>query len=246
MVLPHADSTYRLHRLRPLSQAEALDSAARAAEFERISERGGWGAATGEPDGDKDTVSGGGSFLSATESARQCLGAWLKKYEIRGLLDVPCGDALWQGTIPGINGVRYVGADISRPALIRAMGRARNQDADMSFRWMDVTTEVIDGSKYQAVMFRDFLQHLDLNNGARAIENARKGGVRFLIASTFPKTAGNSLDLDDIGGGVSRLAPSHPNNLRLPPYNLPAPLEDCENHVGLGDGSRLQLFELQV
>lgn len=223
------------HRM--LSDSEVAESRARTAEFARVSEKGMWGHPQGPVDGEADTVSGGGSFLSVTATARVCIAEWLVKYKIWSVLDVPCGDALWQGLVHGFGGGRYTGADISMPALQRAMSRPRNQAANMRFRWMDVTMENIDGCQYDAVMFRDFIQHLSLSNGIKAISNACQGGVRYLIASTFPDTLSN--EAQDV------LQPSHKNNLRIAPYNLPPPLEDCDNHVELNDGSRLQLFDLQ-
>ena len=182
-------------------------------------------------------MSGGGSFIRVTAAARVCISDWLRKYSIRTVLDAPCGDALWQGLVDGFGDGRYTGADISLPALARAQARPRNQAAGMRFKSMDVVTEAIDGCVYDAVMFRDFIQHLSLEHGAKAIANACRGGVRFLIASTFPETTTNVAQ--------DQLQPSHKNNLLLPPYNLPLPLEDCDNHVGSDDGSRLQLFELE-
>lgn len=249
-----------------LSTIDAAEARARAEEFTKVSEMGTWGAPMGERDGDADTVSGGGSFIHTTATARTCITAWMKKYKIESVLDAPCGDALWQGLVDGFDKGRYTGADISGPALARAMARRRNQDANMRFRWMDVTTEVIDGCLFDAVMCagggrgggagggtvflrrsslltlsthiadRDFIQHLSLANGVRALQNARDGGVAFLIASTFPATTTNIAQ--------DQLQPSHKNNLRLAPYFLPEPLEDCDNHIGEDDGSRLQLFRL--
>jgi hypothetical protein len=205
--------------------------------FEEISDKGTWGKPEGSPDGDQDTVSGGGSFISVTEEARACITSWIQKYNIRSLLDAPCGDALWQGLISGIEG-KYTGADISTPSLVRAIARKRNQNAKMRFRWMDVVSENIDGREYDAVMYRDFIQHLSVRHGVRAIENAKAGGVKYLIASTFPFVTQNIAQ--------DQLAPSYKNNLRIAPFNLPESLEDCNNHVleSPSDGSRLQLFQL--
>jgi len=215
-------------------QAEKMErEGARESAFDEIYLKGGWGSAQGPVDGPEDTNSGGGSHHFNTVYARECLSQWLDKYNIQKLLDAPCGDANWQGLIQNIKG-RYVGVDISKVALRKARSRERNIRMGMEFHHLDVVRHVVNGSRFDAVMFRDFLQHLSEQNAKKAIENVRAGNVTYLIVSTFP----NSSETAQI-----EIAPSGRNDVSRPPFNLKNQLEDCCNHNN-DCSNRLQLFKL--
>ncbi len=63
--------------------------------------------------GHAESVSGAGSSLTATERARRELPAIWQQYQVRSLLDAPCGDFHWMQTIAHQLD-RYVGVDIVR------------------------------------------------------------------------------------------------------------------------------------
>ena len=105
----------------------------------------------------------------------------------------------------------------------------------MKFHYFDVAGDrVINGSRYDVVMYRDFLQHLSVQNAEKAMNNARDGKVKFMIVSTFPQSQETA---------QKGLTPSWKNNVALAPFNLQNPLEDCCNHDDECE-SRLQLFKL--
>jgi hypothetical protein len=61
--------------------------------------------------GDGESVSGPGSSLAATAAIRRALPDILRQFEIRSLIDAPCGDFHWMKEVD-LSGVDYLGIDI--------------------------------------------------------------------------------------------------------------------------------------
>ena len=67
--------------------------------------------------GDNDSISGTGSNLIQTNTIRIEIPKTIKKYKIKSILDIPCGDYYWMKEID-FKGIKYLGADIV-PDLIK-------------------------------------------------------------------------------------------------------------------------------
>lgn len=80
---------------------EEMASQKRKEEFDRIFAKNEWGS--------KESVSGLGSEMAYTENIRHLLGNVISKFEIKRLIDSPCGDANWQWSIPGLSNIEYLG-----------------------------------------------------------------------------------------------------------------------------------------
>jgi len=179
------------------------------AAFDHIAEQNSWGS--------QETVSGDGSALTMTARVRECLGKWIKKYEIKTFVDAPCGDANWQAHIPGMDQVKYNGYDIADKPL--KIAREKNSDhASMSFAQMDLTSEI--PPKADIIMVRDVIQHLPLAKGRQMLLNAKRSGARYLAVSTFSD-----------GGNIDIWAGSfYKDDVHATPFNLPSRLEACRNY----------------
>ncbi|MCK1394580.1 class I SAM-dependent methyltransferase [Bradyrhizobium sp. 1] len=198
-----------------------------AARFERIERTNLWGAAS--------SVSGLGSEDSATAAIRDALPALLQRLDARSLLDAPCGDAGWIGRMK--LDLDYAGIDIV-PSLIAANNQrvARGELAGR-FWVADVTRDALPPS--DLILCRDCLVHLSFDNIARAVENFRASGARFLLVTTFPEWDGNR-DCDD--GDWRAL------NMEKAPFNWPEPRElineRCEEGAGGWRDKSLGLWRL--
>jgi len=83
----------------------------------------------------EESVSGEGSELENTKHLRQKLQQLLQKYDVRSILDAPCGDLNWMKEID-LSNIKYIGADIV-PDLIK-----RNKEKfNFDFRIIDVTKD---------------------------------------------------------------------------------------------------------
>lgn len=184
-----------------------------AERFVRIHEINLWGADT--------SVSGLGSELAATATIRNELRKLLRRLGVSSLLDAPCGDAGW---IRGVDlgGVSYVGVDIV-PDLIDRL-RERDEPAGR-YLVADIVSDRL--PPCDAILCRDCLVHLSFEHATMAIENLRRSGARWLIATTFSDLTTNH-DCED---GDWR-----PLNMSRAPFNWPTPaptiVEGCEEDGG--------------
>jgi hypothetical protein len=182
------------------------------AAFEAIATQNSWGSG--------ESISGTGSELEATTTVRQCLGAWIQKYNIKRFADIPCGDANWQGHIPGMESVEYHGFDIA-PTAVKTARAKNSQRTNMKFELHDLTSGP-PPVKPDLIMVRDVIQHVPFESGVAMLKNAKASGARFLAVSSWQ------------GGGNSAVTPGgmYYADVNKAPFNLPAPIESCENYYG--------------
>lgn len=150
-----------------------------AARFERIERTNLWGAPT--------SVSGLGSESRATAAIGEALPGLLQRLGARSLLDAPCGDAGWIGSMQ--LEIDYTGIDIV-PSLIEA-NTARVARGELRGRFLvaDITRDSLPGC--DVILCRDCLVHLSFQNIARAIARFRASGAQFLLVTTFPEWRDN-------------------------------------------------------
>jgi hypothetical protein len=152
--------------------------------FQRIHDTNLWGAAA--------SVSGLGSEADATAALRSELPRLLKKLNVTSLLDAPCGDAGW---INAANlGVTTIGIDIVPELIADLRARAERGEITGDYRLADITRDAL--PRCDAILCRDCLVHLSFANIERAIENFRRSGATWLIATTFPDWETNA-DCED-------------------------------------------------
>lgn len=168
--------------------------------------------------GSSETVSGPGSELAMTASVRECLGHWIRKYDIHVLVDCPCGDANWQGYIPGIATIQYHGYDIADRPLERA--RKKHVQKPMTFEHLDLTSTV-PPVRGDMIMVRDVIQHLPLDKGRKMLENAKASGAKYIAVTSFT----DGFNTGTTAGGFYK------NNVHQHPFVMPPPLEKCQNYA---------------
>jgi SAM-dependent methyltransferase len=201
----------------------ALNTRSRKNVFIRIAEGNEWGGT--------ESVSGPGSTLEATRLLREALPDLLAKYEIKSLLDVPCGDAYWiTQVLP--DGVTYTGGDIV-PALIEKV-RAEKGDFG-NFFVIDLVTD--DLPQADLVMVRDCFIHLPHAMVKKAIDNVKRSGARYLLTTTYPGQADN-IDIE-IGG-------YRPVDLQRAPFDLPPPLTMILETEGVSSGKSMALWDVSA
>lgn len=171
--------------------------------FSRIYRRRTWHA--------RESISGEGSDLSRTTVIRSRLVPLLRRFDIRSILDAGCGDFHWMREIP-LDGVTYAGVDVVDEVI--AHNRRRYQDPPRRvFERMDVARDDLPDA--DLVLCRDCLVHMPLSHAVAAIQNFRRGGARYLLATTFD---GTTVNRDAVMGDW------RPLNLSLSPFDLGKPL----------------------
>jgi len=172
-----------------------------------------------------ETVSGAGSTLEFTERLRVMLPKLIKRYKIKSLLDAGCGDWHWMSTLEF--NIPVIGGEIVEKLVVENI-----QKYGGDFRVMDITEDKL--PPVEAVLCRAVLFHLSNAHISLFLQNLKRSGIKYLLATTHPHVTEN-VEMAD--GGWRRV------NLCLPPFGLPEPLF-CEPD-GPGDDGYLAVWRLK-
>jgi hypothetical protein len=180
-----------------------------------------------------ESVSGGGSEMQNTKVIRKELPVLIQKFNIKSILDLPCGDYNWMKSVD-LSNVSYIGADIVEP-LIKKNKELYNE---IDFRLLDLTKDIL--PKVDLIFVRDCLGHLSNDNVLLALKNCKESGSKYLLATSFTKWDFNP-DIKD--GGWKCI------NLMISPFNLnPIYLinEDCQEGFPHYNDKCMILFQLNL
>ena len=163
--------------------------------------------------GNKESVSGPGSTLRATRPIRRELPKLLHRLKVKTLLDAPCGDFNWMRQVKlGIES--YIGVDVVRDLIEKNHSNYRGKGRKFIHR--NIISDKL--PRADLILCRDVMMHLPFKAAFCAIENFRKTGAKYLLISTDERSiVDNRKDLPPGGGW-------RPVNLRLSPFNFPAPV----------------------
>ena len=183
--------------------------------------------------GGGESASGGGSTAWITRTLRQELPPLLRKFGVKSMLDIPCGDFNWMRLVD-LEGIEYTGGDIV-PALVE---RNKKEYAAAGRNFM--TLDLVKGPlpKADLVFCRDCLVHLPFADVWLALRAVKDSGAQWLLTTTF-----TDRDANENLNGVWR-----PLNLCRPPFDLPEPVallnERCIEGSGLFGDKCLGLWKL--
>jgi hypothetical protein len=167
--------------------------------FTKTYQQGGWGCS--------ESVSGRGSSLEETAEIRKKLPGLFKEFNIKTLLDVPCGDFNWMKEVaPSLE--RYIGGDIVK-GLVNEDTR-RYAGSTVSFMHLDAMKDRL--PQVDCILCRDMLVHFPFRDIIQTIRNFKASGAQYLLVTTFPATEMNR----DIEVADWRMI-----NLEKPPFNFP-------------------------
>lgn len=152
------------------------------------------------------SLSGFGSDLENTEAIRNRLPAILRSLESQTLLDVGCGDFTWLKEV--VLPMRYIGMDIVQEVV--DANAARFESGNRTFLVLDATRDAL--PPVDTVLCREVLFHLSFEDIWRVVENVRRCGAKYLIATTDQDIQLNA----DILSGDFRLL-----NLQKSPFRFP-------------------------
>ena len=140
--------------------------------FAEIYSKNGWGSA--------ESLSGSGSELKNTVVLRKELSILLLKYQIKSILDIPCGDFNWMKEV-NLTNIEYHGADIVKSLIDGNI----EQYSNVSFSVLDITKNVL--PKVDLVLTRDLFGHFSDDNIFSALKNIKSSGSKYLLATSFTK-----------------------------------------------------------
>ena len=191
------------------SASDNISSSKRDAFFSRIFQTNAWIG--------KNSISGPGSELGATENIRAALPELLKYLGAKILLDAPCGDFHWMQAVDLSFLDSYVGADI----VLELVENNSKQFGSLRVRFIKVDIVQDTLPVADVMLCRDCLVHLSNKDIAAFIRNLKRSSIRYLLTTTYTGLKANA---DFTGQSLANLARFRPINLQLSPYNFPAPL----------------------
>ena len=174
--------------------------------------------------GKSTSASGPGSSLDATRVIREFIVELFDQYRIRTVADIPCGDFLWFRAME-LKDLKYTGFDIV-PELITEL---REEFPRQQFDIHDATSDLL--GTYDLILCRDLLVHLTNEQALKVIDNFKKSGSTYLLATTFVNLGTNvELRVPRIGVGW------RPLNLAVFPFNLGSPISTINENSSEGRG----------
>lgn len=182
--------------------------------------------------GSSESKSGLGSELNHTIGVRKELPFLFSKYNIKSMIDIPCGDFNWMKEVD-LKNIDYIGADI----VSAVIDSNKTNYPNFKFEVMDITKDPL--PKVDLVFVRDCLVHLSEENIFKAIKNIKESGSTYLLTTSFTKWNFNQ----DIQNGNWRCI-----NLLIKPFSLkPQYLinEDCRQEYPYYNDKCLILFDLR-
>jgi hypothetical protein len=192
-------------------QVENLGGRSASEIFRDIYRLNAWGSA--------ESHSGSGSTLAYTTRLRADLPAFLKRYGIKSMVDVPCGDFNWMRKVD-LSGIHYTGLDVV-PELI-AQNQKKFGNLFRTFANCDILTEP--PPRANLVFCRDLLIHFSYHDALKALHNIVASGSTWLLTTSY-RSGKNRLEPT---GGFYRI------NLEEAPFSFAAPIDILAD----GEGKR--------
>ena len=158
-----------------------------------------------------ESISGTGSELSETSTVIDNLPKIFKQFDIKSVLDLPCGDFNWMKTV-NLSGIEYIGGDVVDAIVSKNIAEYASEH--ITFKHINLLEDPL--PKVDLIFCRDCLVHFSIADIYKALDNICNSNSKFLLTTTFtgrPTTG-------DIPTGDWR-----PINLQNQPFNLPQPIE---------------------
>ncbi len=185
--------------------------------------------------GDKYSLSGTGSNLNQTKIILKEIANTIKKYEIKNILDIPCGDFYWMKEFD-FHGLNYIGADFISELINENIEKFKR--ANINFQVIDLLEDDIPDS--DLLFCRDCLVHFSFEDIFKALKSIKKTNSKYFLTTNFVERNHNC----DIPTGAWRTI-----NLCKPPFNFPEPsliiLENCTEANNQFSDKSLSLWELK-
>ncbi len=182
-----------------------------------------------------ESISGKGSVIEQTETLIHDLEKLLKDFKITSVLDLPCGDFNWMQRVD-LTGINYIGADIVQELITTNIDLFKERE-NLKFEVLNLIADPL--PKSELILVRDCLVHLSFDDIAKAIQNMKASGSKYLLTTTFTNRKKNY----DIVTGDWR-----PINLQKKPFNFTEPLllinENCKESNGEYRDKSMALWEL--
>jgi hypothetical protein len=127
-----------------------------------------------------ESVSGPGSDSYLTHNLIREMNALIKFFDIKSILDIPCGDWNYMKHIE-LDGISYIGADIVDPLI--EQNRQKYESDTITFEVLDIRHDYL--PTVDLIITRDCLVHLPNKDIVSALENIKRSESQYLLTTTF-------------------------------------------------------------
>lgn len=165
-----------------------------------------------------ESVSGSGSSKEQTKWIIPQLEKIIEAFDVKTILDAPCGDYNWMRFVSFPIDLNYIGCDIVKELIEQT--RLRYGSDKVKFIQGDICTNKL--PKSDLIFCRDCLVHLSYEDIKRAIKNFKESGSTYLLTTTFTNRTHNSESV--LINANEGLCGWQPINLRIAPFNFPEPI----------------------
>ena len=180
----------------------------------------------------EESLSGCGSDLVATNEIRENLPKIFENFNIKSVVDAPCGDWNWMRLV-NLEGIDYIGYDILEDILSENIVKYKKDNIDFEFK--DITNDVV--RKSDLIICRDFMFHISNEKGIELLDKFKQSGSKYLMLTSY-----NNIGHNDILGYEQW--GFRPINLKILPFNLGEPIYGfVENHPSC-NGRGLYIWEI--
>lgn len=194
--------------------------------FTEIYQSGVWGR--------KLSISGPGSDNEQTKKIVQELPKLFKEYDIKIVLDIPCGDFFWMQNVD-LGSVEYIGGDVVK-SVVDDNKRKYEQEC-ISFCQLNLLTDKL--PQVDLIFCRDCLVHFSDQDIISALMNMCASKSVYLLTTTFPNKENKGIPT----------GAWHPINLCESPFLLPEPIllinEGCTENDGVFSDKSLGLWSIE-
>ena len=125
------------------------------------------------------TRSGPGSSTESTIKIRQEIPEIIKKYNIKYILDVPCGDFYWFAKIIKKLQIEYQGGDIVNEII--ESNNLKYKKKNIKFKKIDITFDKI--PQADLLICRDLIFHLSYSDINKLFLNLKKTNIKYILVS---------------------------------------------------------------
>lgn len=143
-------------------------------------EGGCWNRDTCQVDGKIETYSGPGSLIMNTDLLVLNLNKFIKDYNIKSIIDIPCGDFNYMSTI-NLENVDYIGYDVSVNAI--NMCNNKNDKSNIKFGVLDATKEEL--SYADLIIVKDLFLHLSFEDIEKILSNVKNSKCKYFATSRY-------------------------------------------------------------
>lgn len=179
--------------------------------------------------GNSESLSGIGSTVDYTKNIRNKLPKIFHDFEIKTILDAPCGDFNWFRLIDLNSDFEYIGGDIVVP-LIKT-NQSKYSDFNKKFIYLDITRTPL--PKADIWLCRDCFIHLSNRDIYLALDNFLTSNIKYILTTNFPDEKNNT----NIKTGDFRKL-----NLLSPPFSLCNPLLEVRDSNDKSQNKNLSLW----